>query len=240
MLTTIVLVALSSSAVADEPLDMKVYWPQPSSSEVLIVRFDSNRLNFYRRTGETFVLGDYWHRHTDRDEPSTLIWGGDWHYRVDPQQGVVEFWDDLPGLHTTRLKQGYGLNWGNFLKVGQTIENRAVFEGQTIPFGYQKVTLVAHLDRYSVNGMEFRDVIKLDNVQVGCKGSTEGAGGADETGPVRCPSAKRSSVTLYLARELGIIRFENAVIDEVPSVFRVETVKKICRTHVSPGEAYCK
>ena len=75
--------------------DMREYWPQPEAGKVQIVEFDSGRIDFYRKSGDTFTLEDWW-RKSPNAEPKLLIWSNRWHYRISEAEGVVEFQDDYP------------------------------------------------------------------------------------------------------------------------------------------------
>src|SRR5262245_1291316 len=77
----------------DSEIDMTAYWPQPPAGTSVVIRFDSGRFGIYSRVDDHFVLDDAWHRHTDRDDRSTLMWTGRWHYRIDPNEGMLEFQD---------------------------------------------------------------------------------------------------------------------------------------------------
>jgi len=233
--------AIASPLGFNEPeFSMVSYWPQPPAGRTLVIRFDSGRFGLYRRQADHFVLDDAWRRHTDPDAPSSLIWSGRWHYRIDPQEGVLEFQDDAPDRVSKPLSKGFELRWGKRLRVGQTIEHKVMFDGADAPFGLHHLTLTAHYDSYPVNGVSYQDVVRLDDKQVVCKDSVASRGNQHVAGPLDCSRTSSSWATYYLARSLGIIRIENAVLDGTPDFVPVESVVKWCIVRSTPEQEYCK
>lgn len=234
------LACCTGAQAAGELIDLKPYWPQPEADKVLVIRFDSGRFNFYRRAPDGFTLGDYWHKHTLADEASTLLWSSTWRYRVTADKGVVEYQDDVPGAVPAPLAPGYEIQWGSHLRVGETLENKVMFAGASAPFGHQKVTLAQHWPVLTINGIRFEDVIRLDNVQIVCKDSQASTGSQNAPGPLDCPRVSNSHSKLYLAKGRGIVRIEDAVLDDVPNFVRAESVAKVCEVPASAPVIYCK
>lgn len=230
----------ASGQGAGETIDMRDYWPQPAIGEVQVVRFDSGRFGIYRRLDDHFVLDDEWHIHTKADDPSTLAWSGRWHYRIDGVDGMVEFQDDAPGRTPVPLRRGYELRWGRLLRVGETIEHKVMFEGASAPFGYHRLTVVAHYPSMEFAGTRLDDVVQLRDIQSVCRGGTASSGSQDQPGPLDCPKVSISQATYYLARGWGIVRIDDAILDGTPNFVRSETMAKRCRIHVGDAEIYCR
>lgn len=234
------LASAAAQGAAGELVDMTAYWPQPKAGTTLIHRFDSGRFGMYRRQGDHFTLEDIWRKHTDPDEARFLILSGRWHYRIDPVRGMLEFQDDPPTQAGTPLQRGFELAWGRRMRVGQTLEHKVMFQGARGPFGYHQLSFVARHRPYRAGGRVYADVIQLRDVQVVCRDAPASEGSQDASGPLDCPTKPASQATYYLARGLGIIRLEDAVLDGVPNFVQAETVVKTCWSQAPPGQAHCR
>lgn len=224
-------------------VDLKQYWPQPDSNTVIINRFDSGRINFYRRSSNGYTLGDYWHNYTDDDTASTLLWADTWHYSVDPINGVVEFEDDYPNATSAPpFMSGYEIKWGNIAHIGDTVQNKVVYGGDTTlsPFGFQHALIYKFYPIITMNSVEYKNVLEIHDRQDVCTHDQLGApGSANSMNDLGCPTTQTIG-TYYMAPGLGIIRIDEVLIDGKPGPVENETIKKQCTVPSTGGGEYCK
>jgi peptidoglycan hydrolase-like protein with peptidoglycan-binding domain len=215
------------------PLDMRLFWPQPNG-QVYITRFDSGRVNYYRRaTDGTFVLSEYW-------DLATLQFNSNWHYKID-SRGMNEFTDDYPESPGSAVaKPGvpflddYSIKWGKFASVGETFVNHKVVsqlqKDSLRPFAWQKIKFLQYFPTYVIGGTTYENVVRLHVYQQICLNNTVASIGThDVAGPLDCPQTAEYDVEMYFAPGKGFLKFDNVKINS-PGVTAIprEDVVKIC------------
>jgi len=195
---------------------MKIYWPQISSTQVLIKHF----VDTYGRRHATAADGSLisvgiTQRLTSttsngkrinllQDFDSNFTWLDTWNYIVDPLKGVLETGDQFPnssapgGYTAVYFEPGGEIFWGNIMSVGQSVGKQIVIASMkktAMSYGYQSLYLAALHPSFSVLGKSYANVVQLLVDQVFCANSD-------------CSSVNGYKLTYFLAPNFGHIRID--------------------------------
>ena len=206
-----IIISFNGTAEAGSTYDMRNYWPQPTYNQYLIkeykVEHDKTVLfhqRYYKdKTDGNYRLQDFYYNY-----PTKNVWTyfSQWHYKIDNNRGVIEYADDVYMWYNEdtqkmesvsmfpRFQEGRELLWGNKMKVGQEVQGQ-LYNLSTNSWGHIWIKLMDAYPTYKVNGITYKNVIKLMNSQTFCQNTD-------------CTQRYTSTGIYWMAPGIGFVQVE--------------------------------